>query len=355
MLRLDQDSQDSLTMSLLKPASTAMPTIVMFGRGPDDLPDFLSEWKSVNFRLASDAADLRTALPGAEALLCWEALADQVADALLFVDRLRWLQWPFVGVDRILPLLKDNREIILTNAGGVFDDPIAEYVLALILAMAKDVPATLRFQAAKMWKFRETETVAGKCAIVVGVGGVGRAIGSILRAVKLEVIGVGRTGRVGDEVFSRIAPVSDLPNLLSVADYVIVAAPLTPQTRGIFSAELLDNMRPAARFINVGRGELVDQDALSAMIAEGRLAGAALDVFQQEPLPGSSTLWNAEKVVVSPHMAGDVTETPARLAALFKDNLGRFLNGHPLRNIVDIGLGYAKQHSYCASASSPDE
>jgi phosphoglycerate dehydrogenase-like enzyme len=323
--------------------AATQPTVVMFAPKTADILGFPSEWPSVNFRWASDAAALRAALPGAEALLCWEASAAQIAEALSFADRLRWLQWPFVGVDRILPLLKDRGEIILTSAGGVFDDPIAEYVLALILAMAKDLPATLRFQATQTWKFRETETIAGKCAIVVGAGGVGRAIGSMLRAVKMDVIGVARTGRAGDEVFSRLAPVADLPKLLSVADYVVVAAPLTAQTRGMFSAGLLQNMRPATRFINVGRGELVDQDALGAMIATGRLAGVALDVFQQEPLPVESSLWSANKVIVSPHMAGDVTDTPLRLAALFKDNLDRFLNGHPLRNIVDLGLGYAKR------------
>jgi phosphoglycerate dehydrogenase-like enzyme len=330
-------------MQSFKPTQTSTAsTIVIFGKEPDSA-SLLRECGGADFRLASDARALRAALPGADALICWVALADQIAAAFPSADRLRWIQWPFVGVDRVLPLLKDRREIVLTNAGGVFDEPIAEYVLALILAMAKSVPATLRFQAEKTWKFRETETIGGKCAVVVGVGGVGRAIGSMLKAVKLEVIGVGRRGRAGDGVFSQIAPVSDLPKLLSIADYVIVAAPLTAQTHGMFSAELLCSMRATARLINVGRGELIDQEALTALISEGRLAGAALDVFEHEPLPVGSALWKMENVVVSPHMAGDVTDTPSRLAALFEDNLDRFLNGHPLRNVVDIELGYAQR------------
>ncbi len=314
--------------------------VVLFGNSPAELsvdPDLRHR---VDFRFARTAQELKQALPGAHALICWEAAAQPVRDALHHEDELAWIQWPFIGVDAILPSLKDKPKIVLTNASGVFDRPIAEYVLGLLLAMAKDLPSTLALQSRCEWRFRETESVDGRRALVVGVGGVGRAIAELLRAVGMQVAGVGRRARPGDGTFSEIVAAADISVMLPDADYVICAAPLTAETKGLFSAELIERMKATARFINVGRGELVDESALLAALQAGEIGAAALDVFATEPLPPESGLWRSSRVIVSPHMAGDVIDTPARLHELFSSNLTRFLNGQALNNRVDVSLGY---------------
>jgi phosphoglycerate dehydrogenase-like enzyme len=322
------------------PVSAGDTVVVLFGQGQDRLSGFCDDLNRVNLRSASTPEALPAALPGAHALLCWEAADKAIGEALSYADQLRWLQWPFIGVDRLIPYLKNHPKLTLTNASGVFDEPIGEYVLGLVLAMAKDLPGTWAAQSKRSWAFRETESIAGKRALILGVGGVGCAIAAKLKPVGMDVIGVGRTAREGDAVFSKIATMADLPSLLSSSDYVIAALPLTAQTRGLFSARMFASMRPAARFINVGRGELVDEQALIAALRQGRLAGAALDVFQNEPLPVESPLWTLGRLIISPHMAGDIKETPDRLECLFRNNLKRFIEGEPLVNKVDIDLGF---------------
>lgn len=321
--------------------STGSPTVVvLFGKTPSKFSDTAAIPAGTTVRFAETAEALAEALRDADGLLCWEPDVSAVGAALPSANRLRWIQWPFIGMDRLLPLLTHRPEILLTNAGGVFDEPIAEYVLALVLSLAKDLPGTWLAQHARKWEFRVTETIAGRHALIVGVGGVGRAIGAKLRSVGMVVAGMGRTARAGDTVFSSIAPVAELETSVASADYVISAAPLTAQTRNLFSEQIFARMVPTARFINVGRGELVDEQALQAALRSKRIAGAALDVFQTEPLPGDSPLWAFNRLIVSPHMAGDVRETPDFLASLFTDNLIRFVKSRPLRNQVDPRLGF---------------
>src|SRR5690606_38206097 len=161
-------------------------------------------------------------------------------------------------------------------------------------------------------------------AVVVGVGPIGRAIARLLRGAGLTVRGVGRSARSGDEDFGHVHGSDELLTVLGEADYVIVAAPLTPSTQGMFDAEAFAAMRPTARFVNVGRGEIVVQQALVDALSAGELAGAALDVFEEEPLPEDSPLWSMPNVVVSPHMSGDAHGWLDVLAQLFVDNFKRW-------------------------------
>jgi phosphoglycerate dehydrogenase-like enzyme len=244
------------------------------------------------------------------------------------------------GVDRLLfPALVEG-DTIVTNSRGVFDEPIAEYVLGLVLAFAKDLPATLRLQAERRWRHRETERVTGARALVVGTGPIGRAIGRRLTAAGLAVTGAGRTARRADPDLGTVLPMERLDEALAEADYVVLAAPLTDLTRDMIDAAALARMRPSARLINVGRGGLVVEKALVDALSEGRIAGAALDVFATEPLPESSPLWTLPNVLISPHMAGDTVGWHDELAELFLDNLGRYRDGRPLVNVVDKKLGY---------------
>jgi phosphoglycerate dehydrogenase-like enzyme len=218
--------------------------------------------------------------------------------------------------------------VTVTNSRGVFDVPIAEYVLGIVLAQAKDLARTLALQGRREWRHRETERVAGRRVVVVGGGPIGAAIARLLGAVDLHVDVVGR----------REFP--DLPQLLPQADWLVLAVPLTEATRGMLDAATLALLPQHARVINIGRGALVVEDDLVAALSEGRIAGAALDVFATEPLPADSPFWGLPGVLVSPHMSGDVIGWRAELADVFAANLARYRAGEPLQNVVDMQLGY---------------
>ncbi|WP_433226323.1 D-2-hydroxyacid dehydrogenase [Actinomadura formosensis] len=284
--------------------------------------------------------ELAEALPGADAVFMWDFLSDALAGAWPPGGGPDWVHIASAGVDRLLfPALVEG-DTIVTNSRGIFDEPIAEYVLGLVLAFAKDLHTTLRLQGERRWRHRETERITGARALVIGTGPIGRAIGRRLGAAGLAVAGAGRTARDVDPDLGTVHPVERLDEALAEADYVVLAAPLTPQTRGMIDAAALARMRPSARLINVGRGALVCEPDLVKALHDGRIAGAALDVFEDEPLPASSPLWEMPNVVVSPHMSGDVIGWRDELVRLFTDNLGRYVSGRPLRNVVDKRLGY---------------
>jgi phosphoglycerate dehydrogenase-like enzyme len=290
------------------------------------------------------AEELPDALAGTDALFVWDFFSTAVADAWPASGAPGWVHVASAGVDRLLfPELVDS-DVVVTNSRGVFERPIAEYVLGLVLAFAKDFPTTLEAQRRGEWLHRETETVHGQRALVVGSGPIGREIGLLLRAVGVDVCLVGRTRREGDRDFGTVRASSDLPELLGDADYVVAAAPLTPETDGMFDRSAFQAMRASARFINIGRGQLTVEDDLVAAVRGGEIAGAALDVFSVEPLPAGHPLWTLDGVLVSPHMSGDSQGWHDALARLFVENFQRWRTGAELRNVVDKRLGYVPGH-----------
>ncbi|MFB9905903.1 D-2-hydroxyacid dehydrogenase [Allokutzneria oryzae] len=283
---------------------------------------------------------LAEALRGADALFVYDFLSTAVPGAWHGADRLRWLHIASAGVDPVLfPELRAS-EVVLTNSRGVFDQSIAEYVLGVLLAFAKDFARSSQLQSEKRWLHRETERISGKRALVVGTGPIGRAIAALLRAAGLDVAGVGRRARADDPDFGTVHASDELTRHLPDADFVVLVAPLTEQTRGMFDARAFNAMRPSARLVNVGRGELVITSDLVEALRTGRIAGAALDVFDTEPLPTDSPLWTMENVLVSPHMSGDFAGWRNALVEVFTDNFQRWRSGRELRNVVDKQLGY---------------
>jgi phosphoglycerate dehydrogenase-like enzyme len=316
----------------------SQPTVVVL-TGSDTPPGMSPAEQIARVRYV-DADQLGVTLAGADALFVWDFRSTVVADAWPATDRPRWVHIASAGVDRLLfPELTAGHTVV-TNSRGVFERPIADYVLALVLCFAKDLHTTLRRQAERRWRHRETETVAGRTALVVGTGPIGREIGRRLAAFGLHVTGAGRTAATGDPDLGDIAGPDELPAALGSADYVVLAAPLTDATRGLIDATTLAAMRPTARLINVARGELVVESDLVAALRSGTIAGAALDVFDDEPLPPASPLWDLPNAIVSPHMSGDLIGWRDQLVTLFVENLRRFVAGEPLRNVVDLSLGY---------------
>lgn len=296
--------------------------------------------KVAAIRYASSARGLARLLADAEVLLLWNFRSQKLREAWPRARRLRWIHATGAGVDTVLfPELVSSR-VILTNSVGVFDQAIAEYVLGLMLLFAKDLARTVDLQRRHVWRHRDTEHLRGQTALVVGAGGIGRAVARLARCAGMRVLAVARTARGGDPDLGRVAAVRDLHALLGEADFVVIAAPLTAETRNLFGDPEFARMKRTARLINVGRGAIVDEAALLRALRSKRIAGAALDVFEQEPLPKNHPFWDEPGVIVSPHMSGDFLEWRSEIAALFVQNYLRWRRGAPLLNVVDKAVGY---------------
>ncbi|MFE2087577.1 D-2-hydroxyacid dehydrogenase [Streptomyces sp. NPDC057582] len=296
-----------------------------------------------------DEAGLAAELPHADALLVWDFTSDAVRAAWPGDGpRPRWVHTASAGVDRLLCPELAGSDTVLTNARGIFEQPIAEYVLGLVLAFAKDVPGTLELQRRRRWHHRESQQLAGTRAVVVGAGPIGREITRLLDALGVQVALVGRTAR------RTIHGADDLDRLAALADWVICAAPLTERTRGMFDARFFGLMQPSARFINVGRGPMVVEDDLADALRRRWIAGAALDVFQHEPLAPGSELWDVPGLIVSPHMSGDTVGWRDRLGEQFVEMYERWAAGEPLPNVVDKRRGYVPSSDVPGAPNSVD-
>ncbi|MEV3861352.1 D-2-hydroxyacid dehydrogenase [Streptomyces sp. NPDC050095] len=320
------------------PAVPAVPTVLVLGAAPPaPAPRLGSLTGRARVLHAADADALRAQLPEADVLLVWDFLSDAVREAwpkAAPAARPRWVHTASAGVDRLMfPELVDS-DAVLTNARGVFDRPIAEYVAALVLAMGKDLPRTLALQGAREWRHRESQRITGTRACIIGSGPIGHAIAKQLKALGIITALVGRKARAG------IHGSAELDRLLARADWAVCAAPLTEDTRGMFDARRFGVMQPSARFINVGRGQLVVEDDLVAALEKRWIAGAALDVFEHEPLPADSPLWTAPGLIVSPHMSGDTVGWRDELGRQFVELYERWENGQALVNVVDKKRGY---------------
>ena len=314
------------------------PTVVVLLAGADRPPGLTAVEQHAVVRYASED-HLADELPGADVLFVWGQRAGAVARAWPKADALRWVHVTSAGAGQVLPAEVIASDTVVTSSRGLFDEPIAEYVLGLVLAFAKDLPGRMRLQASRAWQHRETERITGKRALIAGTGSIARAVGRRLTAAGLQVAGIGRLGRPGDPDFGLVLPMDRFVEALRQADYLIMAAPLGDDTRGMLNAAALTEMRPTARVINVGRAGLLVTADLVAALRDRRIAGAALDIFPDERLAEDSPLWTAPNVLISPHMSGQVVGWRDELVSLFLDNLARYVEGRPLRNVVPRPTG----------------
>jgi phosphoglycerate dehydrogenase-like enzyme len=316
------------------------PRVVVLTTEQTPVPSRLAAWAELADVTLSEAAELPATLPGADVLLLWDFLSTALREHWASATALRWVHVAAAGVDAALfPELRRS-DVVVTNSAGVFDRPVAEFVLAAVLAHDKKMHVSGALQRERRWVHREVAPTAGGRALVVGTGGIGRATARLLRAVDVEVRGAGRIGRRDDPDFGLVVSTDELVDHVGWADHVVLVAPLTPATHHLVGADVLSAMKPGAHLVNVGRGALVDEPALVDGLRTGTPAFATLDVFEEEPLPRDSPLWALPNVAVSAHMCGDVVGWRDRLAELFEDNLGRYVHGATLRNVVDLELGY---------------
>lgn len=318
----------------------ALPVVAVLCNSPDERPPQLEPLEGrVDFRF-TDEAGLGDALDGAAALLLWDFFSTAVEGVWGRAGALDWIHVAAAGVDKLLFDGLRESGVTVTNARGTFDRPIAEFVLASVLAHAKLVHESHDLQRDRTWRHRETLSIAGARALVVGTGAIARETARLLRAVGMEVRGAGRTARTGDPDFGEVCESSALADHVGWCDYLVNAAPLTPATRGLIDQEVLAAMKPTAHLVNVGRGPTVVEADLLAALESGTIDSASLDVFETEPLADGSPLWTARGLVVSSHMSGDVVGWRDTLARQFVDNAERWLAGEPLANVVDKRLGY---------------
>ncbi len=320
------------------------PVVVVMGATPENPPPGIQAIADdVDLRYAPDGAALQREIRNAEIIYQWWGQPDDLEAAWHLATRVQWVQAVNVGVNRMLfPSLVES-DVALTNARGAVEQPIAESVVGFIVAMAKDFRRMFDDQRRHVWAPHDTEGIAGLRLLVVGPGPIGRAIARTVRGgLGMHIGAVGRSARAGDDLFETIWGAGDLHEALAGADYVVNAMPLTPDTLRVFDAAAFAAMKPTGRFVSVGRGATVDERALVDALQRGVIAGAALDVFEEEPLPPRSPFWDMPNVIVCPHMSGDVEGWEADFANVFYDNVGRWLRDEPLRNVVDKRLGFPR-------------
>jgi phosphoglycerate dehydrogenase-like enzyme len=286
----------------------------------------------------SRKAELDKLLAGADVVFGFIAPPNTVARA----PKLKWIQVTSAGVDRWRDTDVWKSGIILTGVSGIHATPIGEFVLGLMLMFAKNTPLGFKMMQTRNWQRYASFTLRGKTVGIVGLGHIGGEVARLAKAFGMKVIATRRSAKKEGKArnVDRLLPQSRLKEMLAQSDYVALCVPLTPDTRHIIGEAELKAMKPTAYLLNIGRGSLVDEEALIRALDAKQIAGAGLDVTSKEPLPSDSRLWDFPNVILSPHVSGGMEDYMLRAAELFCDNLRRYLDGKKLLNMVDRKKGY---------------
>ncbi len=278
-------------------------------------------------------------LADAEALYGW--IWHLPFNLLSRAPRLKWIQVMSAGVDRLPKEILQSR-ILITNAGGVHAIPIGEFVIYLMLSLAKQSARCFVMKQEKTWKRFRAAVLHSQTVGIVGLGHIGREVARLAKGFGMRVVATrySATKRGGSRHVDQTYPRDRLPDLLAESDFVVLAVPLTPETKRLIGEAELRAMKPGAYFINVARGEIVDEEALIRALEENRIAGAGLDVFATEPPPPESKIWSLPNVIYSPHIAGEIEDYEMRATEILCENLRRFSEGKKLMNLVDPEKGY---------------
>ncbi|MHB8411066.1 MAG: D-2-hydroxyacid dehydrogenase [Candidatus Acidiferrales bacterium] len=282
-------------------------------------------------------------LPDTDILVGYSLRRDQFAQA----KKLKWIHSTAAGVGQLMyPELRQSN-VLLTNASGIHAVPMSEHILGMIIALARRFPDAMHYQAQSRWaqqkiwdgKPRPME-LSGRVLLIIGFGSTGRELARRIQPLGMKIWGVTRSGRGDAQLTERILPATELANALPQADFVVLAAPETPETRQMIGAREFALMKPTAYLINVARGTLVDEAALAAALGARTIAGAAIDVAEEEPLPASSPLWKLDNIFITPHVSAATEHMWERQMHLLMENLERWFTGRDLINQVDLDRGY---------------
>jgi phosphoglycerate dehydrogenase-like enzyme len=289
----------------------------------------------------------------------YDRILDELPDSDIFVGfslrpeqfalarKLKWLHSTAAGVGQLMYPELQKSGIEVTNASGVHRVPMAEHILGTLIALARRFPDCFRYQRQARWAQQELwnapvrpRELRGQILLFIGFGAIGREVAKIIQPLGMRVWAVTRSGRTEEGLAEQVFPASKLDEELPQADFVVLAAPETPETRKMIGAHEFALMKPSAYFLNVSRGALVDEPALISALAERRIAGAALDVASQEPLPPENPLWKLNNVFITPHMSAASEHLWERQTDLLMENLERWFAGDELLNRVDLNRGY---------------
>lgn len=280
---------------------------------------------------SEDPQKLHAEARGAEVVLLAPRHGRLLTDLWHDLSDTKWIHALGAGVEALPFDLLRRSEIIVTNSRGLYADALGEFAIAGMLWFAKDLRQLVRNQAARRWERLNVDRLEGKTAGIIGYGGIGQAVGRRATALGMRVVSVRRQQEFGD---------ATIDDVIAEADYLVLSAPLTPSTFHLLDRKRIAAMRPEAVLINVSRGQIVDEAALAEALQAKRIRGAALDVFETEPLPAESPLWALENVLLSPHTADHTSDSHQRAMTFFIENLRRYQRGESLENVVDKEQGY---------------
>jgi D-2-hydroxyacid dehydrogenase (NADP+) len=291
------------------------------------------EFPALQFAVFNNASEVIGDLSGIDAMIMFGL---EIRDHMLSgAPQLKWIQSLATGVDHFLRCPSLKSEVLITSGRGIHGTPMREQVLYMMLAISRDAKRQVEDHQHRIWQRRLWSTLHGKTAVIVGTGIVGAAIGEMLKALGMHVVGVSRSPRqaVG---FDEIMPAARLAEAAAKADYLINVLPASADNNGLFGSEIFGAMKTSAYYISAGRGQTVDEVALIDALKGHRIAGAALDVFQTEPLPPDSPFWGLPNVFITPHIGGYIIEYEEFIMPLIVDNMRLFLAGRPneMQNIV---------------------
>ena len=302
-----------------------------------------TRWPEMRVIHLPDYTRLPEELPDTDIFIGYSLRPQQLKDA----KRLKWIHSTAAGVAQLMyPELRDSG-VVVTNPRGIFSVPMAEHAIGLMLALARNFPDSVRQQDRAQWAQQalwdlpqHLTELNGRLLLIVGFGSIGKELARRARAFDMRVWGVSRSGKGDSPLADKIVPVAELAGALPQADFVVIAAPETPETRHLIGPEEIALMKPGARLINVARGSLLDEAALLRALEGGKLGGAALDVAASEPLPPESPLWKAPNLLITPHTSAISDRLWERETSLLMELLERWFDGRELVNRVDFSRGY---------------
>ncbi len=296
-----------------------------------------------HFHFVNTVEDAGSVIGQAEVIFAWDHARHGLLEVLWpSATSVRWVQSGSAGVESVLFGELVESSVVLTNATGLYSDVLAEFVVASILYFAQNLDRLRSLQMARIWSRLEVLRPSSQTLGIVGLGDVGRAAAALAHCLNMRLLGCRRNPEKADEglPIERIYTPDRLLEMLPECDYVLLCVPLTPETTRMFGKAQLEVMKPSSVLINIARGGVVQEEALIQALQEGSIRGAALDVFEREPLPTASPLWGMENVLLSPHSADHTFDLETSAGRLFVENFRRYLKEEPLLNIVDKQAGY---------------
>jgi phosphoglycerate dehydrogenase-like enzyme len=299
--------------------------------------------ETANVIVGNTAHAFETAAADAEVIFNWSGSLSLIREVFLMSPRVRWVHSRSAGLERTLFPELVASDVVMTNGSGVFSPSLGEFALAAILYFAKDFRRMIRNQMAGVWEAFDVLPISGKTVGIVGYGDIGRAIAARARPLGMDVVAIKRhvpAQNTSDPLVTQIYPPEDRVAVLSRCDYIVVASPLNAETRGLIGAAEFAAMKPDAVIINVGRGPVIEESSMIKALSENRIKGAALDVFDEEPLPKGHPFYKMENVLLCPHCADHTPDWLENAMRFFVDQFNRFRKGEALLNVVDKKLGY---------------